>query len=256
MNNTDHPESTSIAGVEISPASRLVRVLPYLVLVLSLLMTLVLWRLFDQSLHARAQALFTDKIDDICERLTQRLRDHEQVLSGAAGLFNVNNEVTRTDWRHYVSSLHLDENHPGILGVGFARWLPPAEKEAHIRSIRAEGFPEYFIRPEGERPEYTSIIYLEPFSWRNQRAFGYDMFTESIRRAAMAKARDEGITTIAARIILVQETDKDKQSGMLMYVPVYRQGLATDTVGQRRAALFGFVYSPLRMNDFVFGTLG
>ena len=72
----------------------------------------------------------------------------------------------------------------------------------------------------------------------------------------MAQARDEGITTIAARIVLVQETDKDKQSGILMYVPVYRQGLATDTIGQRRAALFGFIYSPIRMNDFVSGTLG
>jgi PAS domain S-box-containing protein len=62
--------------------------------------------------------------------------------------------------------------------------------------------------------------------------------------------------TIAAKIILVQETDKDRQSGMLMYSPVYRQGAAIDSVDNRRLALQGFVYSPVRMNDFIYGTLG
>ena len=72
----------------------------------------------------------------------------------------------------------------------------------------------------------------------------------------MDKARDQNIATIAAKIILVQETSKDKQSGILMYVPVYRLGMPLDSVLQRRAAFRGFVYSPIRMNDFVIGTLG
>jgi two-component system sensor histidine kinase/response regulator len=252
---SDHPQ-TSIPELERSPLSRLARVLPWLVLVLSLIMSLFAWRLFDQSLHDRARVLFTNKTEDITEHIIYRLQNDEQILRGGVGLFNGTNEVTRIEWWHYVSALHLDENYPGILGVGFSRWLTQAEKEAHIRSIRAEGFSGYLIRPEGERPEYTSIIYLEPFTKRNQRAFGYDMFTEPVRRAAMSLARDEGIATITTRIILIQETDKDHQSGMLMYLPVYRQGLSTDTVDQRRAALFGFVYSPIRMNDFVTGALG
>ena len=42
-------------------------------------------------------------------------------------------------------------------GPGFFQRNLPEEKEAHLRQIRAEGFPPYTIRPEGERPEYTSI---------------------------------------------------------------------------------------------------
>ena len=61
----------------------------------------------------------------------------------------------------------------------------------------------------GKRSVYTSIIYLEPFNKRNQRAFGYDMYSEPVRREAMDKARDENIATIAAKIILVQETGKE-----------------------------------------------
>ena len=233
----------------------LTNLLPLGILLTSLLLTVSLWLMFDNSLKARSQALYDDKTNDISRRIVRRMHDHEQILRGAAGLFSVSADVSRSDWHNYVSALRLDENYPGILGVGYSKWLTPDEKDAHIKKIRSEGFPEYDIRPAGERPAYTSIIYLEPFDWRNQRAFGYDMYSEPVRKAALDKARDGNITTIAAKIILVQETDKDKQSGMLMYVPVYRQGMPLDTVEHRRSAFLGFTYSPIRMNDFVFGTL-
>jgi len=231
------------------------RVVTLATLVVSLIITLLMWREFDSSLMARSQAVYKDETEMISGSLLKRMREHEQLLRGAAGLFSVKEDVSRTDWRHYVSALQLDENHPGILGVGFSKWLTPAEKDANVRQIRAEGFPEYSIRPEGKRSAYTSIIYLEPFNWRNQRAFGFDMYSEPLRRAAMDKARDGNIATIAAKIVLVQETDTDKQSGMLMYVPIYRQGMPLDTVEHRREAFIGFAYSPIRMNDFVSGTL-
>ena len=235
---------------------RLNRALPLVVLGISLAASLWLWRLLDQNFQQKAQSDFDDTTSEISQRIVKRLNDHEQVLLGGVGLFSAQGNVTRENWRHYVSALQLDQNHPGVLGVGYSAWLTPEAMTANVRAIRAEGFPEYLIMPEGRRPVYTSIIYLEPFTWRNQRAFGYDMYTETIRRNAMNKAMDSGLTTIAAKIILVQETDKDRQSGMLMYAPVYRQGVATDSVDHRRKALKGFIYSPIRMNDFIYGTLG
>jgi PAS domain S-box-containing protein len=237
-------------------ARRWAQLLPALVLAVALLGALVAWRLLDTSFRDRAQGIFDSTADEISHRLVQRLHDHEQVLLGAAGLFDARGEVTREEFRRYVAALQLDQNHPGILGIGFARWLTAAQREAHVAAVRAEGFPEFTLRPEGQREYYTSIVFLEPFHWRNQRAFGYDMYTEPIRRAAMDRAIDSGATTIAARIVLVQETERDKQSGMLMYVPVFALGLSRDTPVARRAALRGFAYSPIRVNDFVYGTLG
>ena len=237
------------------PLSRFGRLLPLWTLLFSLVGALAMWNALDQSYHRQAELAFTSSTREIVQRVVRRLHDHEQVLLGGLGLFNTHVEVSRVDWRHYVSSLRLDQNHPGILGVGFSKWIPAKEKEANIRTIRAEGFPEYFIKPEGERPVYTSIIYLEPFNWRNQRAFGFDMYTEPTRRAAMDRAVERGETSIAARIVLVQETEVDKQRGLLMYVPVYRQGTPLDTADQRRGALRGFVYSPIRADDFMYGTL-
>ncbi len=252
MNNIISPQNRNNKSV----FSSVGMMVPILVLFFSLTAAVVFWWMLAESISQKARITYEDATSEITRLIVKRLHDQEQILLGAVGLFNASKVVTRDMWRHYVASLQLDLNHPGILGVGYSAWLTPAEKEANIISIRADGFPEYIIKPENPRPVYTSIIYLEPFNWRNQRAFGYDMYTEAIRKAAMDKAIDSGATTIAAKIILLQETDIDKQSGMLMYAPVYRQGMATDSADNRRKAIKGFVYSPIRMNDFVYGTLG
>ena len=106
------------------------------------------------------------------------------------------------------------------------------------------------------REIYSSIIYLEPFTKLNLRAFGYDMFSEPVRRAAMERARDLDEAALSGKVILVQETGQDVQAGTLMYVPVYRPGEPHETVDERRAALFGWVYSPYRMNNLLKEILG
>ncbi len=247
----------SAPGVEASnPFGRLVTALPYLVLGLSLTMTGLFWWLYDAGLQARALARYEDRVQEIAERIFSRLHDDEQLLRGAVGLFNASLDVSRDEWRRYVDILELDANYPGIQGVGFSQWIPPGQVEEHIREVQAQGFPDYRLRPEGERPAYTAIVYLEPFDWRNQRAFGYDMFSEPVRQAAMARARDSGETSVTAKVVLVQETQQDTQNGFLMYLPIYRPGLATDTVEARRQALRGFAYSPIRVKDFILGALG
>ncbi|MCX6911510.1 MAG: CHASE domain-containing protein, partial [Verrucomicrobia bacterium] len=124
------------------------------------------------------------------------------------------------------------------------------------QAIRREGFPNYQVKPAGDRETYSAIIYLEPFTNRNLRAFGYDMLSESVRRAALERARDQNTAALTGKVILVQETGQEVQAGTLMYLPVYRHGLPIETLEQRRAALQGWVYSPYRMTDLMRGTLG
>ena len=246
----------STSSAALSRAGHWSRILPLALLVLLLAVTFAAWRAVHRGSEAKAQASFADRSHDVTERVTKRLQEHQKLLLGGVGLFNSVGDVTRTQWRQFVSALELDQNHPGIQGVGFSIWLSPAQKAANIRAIRAEGYPEYAIKPEGDRSVYTSIIYLEPFNWRNQRAFGYDMYSEPLRRTALDLAKDSGLAQISGKITLVQETERDKQNGILMYVPVYQTGHLTDTVEHRRDALIGFVYSPIRMDDFIFGTMG
>jgi PAS domain S-box-containing protein len=207
------------------------------------------------ALTDRNQRLLEARFQIEAQRITGKVGDrmtaYTQILRGAAGLFAASEQVTREEWHAYVEALDLDQNYKGIQGVGFTLLIPAGQLKAHVAAMRREGFKDYVVKPEGARDPYSSIIYLEPFSGRNLRAFGYDMYSEPVRRAALELARDTGATAISGKVKLLQETKVDVQAGLLAYNPVYAKGAVLQTMEQRRAALVGWTYSPYRMNDLM-----
>lgn len=228
----------------------------WLVLMACILLTVSASIYIKIDVDAMLKREFLFACNEIRVKIEDRLKAHEQILLSGAALFDASEEVDRQEWKTFLQRTKVESILPGIQGVGFSQWIPPEELEEQIKNIRNQGFPNYSVKPEDKRDAYSSIIYLEPFSGRNLRAFGYDMFSEPVRRAAMERARDMNEAALSGKVKLVQETDEDIQAGTLMYVPVYRKGMPTDTVEQRRAALTGWVYSPYRMNDLMRGILG
>ncbi|MEN6584782.1 MAG: CHASE domain-containing protein [Sulfuricella sp.] len=193
---------------------------------------------------------------EIALRIEQRLAAYEQILRGVRGLYAASENVDRNEFRDYVSTLNLAKNYPGIQGLGYSLLIPSQEKARHIEAIRKENFPNYRVYPESERDFYTSIIYVEPFAGRNLNAFGFDMYSETVRRTAMERARDLGKMAMSGKVRLVQENDQDVQAGFLMYLPVYPKGSAHETTADRRANIVGWVFAVFRMNDLMRGILG
>ncbi|MCB9959015.1 MAG: CHASE domain-containing protein [Rhodospirillaceae bacterium] len=222
---------------------------------MALAVTLVVWRVERDLEQQVVNETFASRIQLIEARIASRMLAYEQVLRGGVAVFSTFQTVTRDNWRSYVAVLDLDRDYPGIQGVGYAQRIRPEERAAHVAAVRAEGFPDYDIRPEGDREELTSIVYLEPFDARNQAAFGYDMFSNDIRRTAMERARDTGLASVSGRVELVQEITTVRQAGFLLYLPVYARESDPQTVEERRAALAGYVYSPFRATDLMQGIL-
>ncbi len=229
---------------------------PVAALAITLSITLVSWLITSSFVNGLAAQKFDDEVSDAVLSINKRMEEYEQVLLGAKGLFAASQEVERHEWIMFVRAQSVQERFPGIQGVGYYQRTSPEELPALVEQIQSEGFPDFNIRPEGERQEYYPIIYIEPLDERNQRAFGYDVFSEPVRRAAVELSRDTGDTTITGKIILVQEITEDVQSGFLMMVPVYENGMPAGTVEERRENIKGFVYSPFRMNDLMQGILG
>jgi PAS domain S-box-containing protein len=228
----------------------------WLMLGFSLLFQLVVYQNLRTNEERAASQQFEFLVEKATEAIGRRLANHEQILLGAAGLFDASGDVSAAEWRRYYERLELAERYPGIQGVGYAKAVRPDERAAHVQRIREEGFSGYEINPEGERPLYTPVAYLEPYRGRNLAAIGYDMFSEPVRRQVMLAAAESGLTRITAKVTLLQETEIQPQAGVLMYVPLYKAGEPIGTPQQRLQALHGFVYSPYRMGDLMRGILG
>ncbi|MGE4551568.1 MAG: CHASE domain-containing protein [Desulfovibrionaceae bacterium] len=232
------------------------RLAAVLVLLFGLVVTWAGWRNAARLIDLLAEERFENHATELTIAVVDRLRTYEMALRGALSMFYSVGQVSRTQWREYVDRLDVLGNYPGIQGVGYAAVVRKATRDALVAAVRAEGFPDYAIRPPGYRDTYTPIVYLEPFDERNRRAFGYDMFSEFVRRKAMEHARDTGRPSVSGKVTLVQETDRGVQAGFLMYLPYYDPAAPLRSVEERRAAIRGFVYSPFRVNDFMHGVVG
>lgn len=225
------------------------------VLLLCLGLTAAVWGILRLQAHTEAQNHFDWLADQWVDAVQSRLQVHEQILLGAAGLFDASVAVDRAEWRAYVSRLQLNRNYPGILGVGFARYLRADQLASQEQAIHNEGFAGYAVKPPGARAQYAAVELIEPFAGRNLAAFGYDMLSEQTRAVALLRAAETGNTAMSGKVTLVQEINGKVQAGFLINVPVYRQGVPLNTSAERWAALTGFVYSPYRMGDLMHETM-
>ena len=236
--------------LDLGRRQRPLALLPGLVLAGGLILTTAVCeqtRRFGVQKHLRAE---TTLLNNVVDAVRSKLEANIALLAAVVGLFNASNAVDRQEFTTFYETVALNTTQlKGLQGVGFARWIPAARLPAYEARIRSEGFPNFRVQPPGRRADYSAIEFLEPFDWRNQRAFGFDMYTEPVRRQAMQRAWRSGNASLTGKVKLVQETQEDLQRGVLIYLPIYAD--RGQVPGSNRRKLLGWAYSPLRMNDVV-----
>jgi signal transduction histidine kinase/CHASE1-domain containing sensor protein len=241
--NTTPPNATATIG--------LIRWLPLLLLICGLIATFFLQQAARRESNNELQQRFEANSKEVSLRIEQRIETYKQVLRGVTGLYAGSSKVDRSEFHNYVRALLLEQTNAGIQGVSYSQLVPRQELETHIARIRSEGFPDYTVRPSGERSLYSPVIFIEPFTERNQRAFGYDIYSEPTRRAAMEAAQRENKARISGKVKLAQEDGQHEQAGFLMFIPIYLNDSPLITEDERRAHALGWVSSPFRMNDMM-----
>ena len=230
-----------------------VKFLPWLVLLIGLSATYVLQQTAFNNARQIQKENFFHKTTEIVLRVEQRLSNYEQALRGLEGLFASSKYVDKGEFHIYVEKLTLAIHYVGIQSVGFSRIITPEEKNSHVDTVRTEGFPGYAMRPDGEQNIYTSNIYVEPFRGPNDVNFGYDMYTDSVLRSAMDQARDSDTSIISGKVTLLGEVGQQAQTGFIMFVPVYKNGMPYGTMAERRANIIGWIYASFRINALMQG---
>ncbi|MEI7812833.1 MAG: CHASE domain-containing protein [Ignavibacteria bacterium] len=228
------------------------RIWTALVLLMSgLLLTLTASLVMKSFIEKNAEKEFISTCTEINNKILTTLLTDARLLRSYTSFYENSDIVTRNSWRNFSTGQMIENNSSGIYGVGYAAIILPGQLTLHEKKIQSEGFPQYSVRPKGKREIYTSIIYTEPFSGENSQSFGYDMFSEPVRRTAMEKSRDNNLVSLSGKIMTGKGTNEDMQAGMLMYAPVYRKGMPTNTVEERRHAIIGWAYSSYKINNLM-----
>lgn len=220
------------------------------------LATWIVWSELSARHEREVIAHFASESGEVALRIEERFRTYRVVLNSGRRLYGHAETVDRQAWREFVDTLRLEEEFPGIQGLGFTAWIEPGALETHIAEMRDRGDKNYNVWPQGPRAHYSSIVMLEPADWRNRRAIGYDMYSDPVRREAMDRAVRTGQAALSGKTTLVQETDVGVQAGVLIYAPVFMRDVALNDEAEARRALRGWVYMPFRMADLMHGVLG
>ena len=219
--------------------------LPFLILLIGLGFTLLVYYYFSKLTLEQDQSNFARAVQEIQDQVRLRIETSITLLRSGTGLFAASDSVEAKEFENFVKQIELDKNYPGIQGLGYSQRFSLAEKASLVAEMKRQVAADFHIWPDQTpRSEYNAITFLQPATARNQLAVGFDMGTEPVRRQAMDAAGDSGNPTASGRVQLVQEQavpDPNKQSGFLIYVPVYRKNVPLASVEDRRKALLGFV---------------
>ncbi|MFP5384611.1 MAG: CHASE domain-containing protein [Bacteriovoracia bacterium] len=181
----------------------------------------------------------------IIRRIEASMQNFEGALVQTRAFLLNSEAITRNELQGYLKDTELIKRFSGLQGLGYALVIQREELKSHEEKMRSM-IPGYKVWPISSRDFLTSIIVIEPDTWRNKRAIGYDMFSEPVRREAMERARDLDQAILSDKVKLVQEKEHENLPGFLLYLPHYKKGSDISTVEKRRENILGFVYSPFR----------
>ncbi len=205
----------------------------------------------------------THRIEQEFQRITQahyttmhlEAEKYFAQLESLLQFFVASETITRKEFTTFVETFT-----PGLTTIKAMEWVPRVrleERPSYEESARKDGLQGYRfteLNNQGElveagvRDEYFPVFYIAPYAG-NEKALGFDVASEKLRREALYRARDTGKTLTTSRILLVQ--GKKQLPGMLVIHPVYRPEAAVETETDRRQSLEGFFIAVAISGDLV-----
>jgi CHASE1-domain containing sensor protein len=143
---------------------------PFLVFGIGIALSILLHFVIKDNVEGEAQLRFERQASDAQHVIEARIKSYADVLHGLGALFSTSNSLSRAEFHRYVVALDLPNRYPGFQGLNYAEYVPHEAKarfEARVRrdtSLDARGYPDFAIKPPGDRPEYFVLNYLEPLA--------------------------------------------------------------------------------------------
>src|SRR5712691_6292388 len=144
--------------------------LPWAALAIGILASILLFAVVREAVENVARLRFERQASDAHSVIASRLHFYADVLYALKALFASQDQVSRLRFHRFAESLDLKHRYPGFDAVNFAAYVPAKERKRFENTVRIDtsldsrGYPEFVIKPSGERSEYHVLVYLEPMA--------------------------------------------------------------------------------------------
>ena len=247
-------EASSSSGLLARLVRRVRQTWPaFLVLCLGLLLSVVAWRFTETGVNAEVAGEFQQKSARAVEAIERRIQDNINLLLGLRGLFGASDQVTRQEFQQYLVGFDLERRHSVVRALSFSRHVTHAERDAFERRVRrdtsidVDGYPQFAIKPPGTRGEYVALEYMEPMAG-NEVALGLDLAADPVRRGEILLARDSGEPVASGPLAA---SINPNHISFALRVAVYRRGMPTQNVEDRRKAFLGVVAAVIHVDEMM-----
>ena len=221
---------------------------PFLLFVIASITTAVSVMAIERADHKTREVELDRNLTEIASALQRRVTENIALLRAGAALFATQQEVTTRQFAEFADDLQGNGKLYGSLGMGWAPLVASGGLQNLEERIHDEDRPSFQVYPRPGTAAGTDfaapIVFLQPATAANQRAIGYDMFSDPVRRAAMEKAIQLGRPVASGKVHLVQDKGDPGAAGFLIYMPV-------EIEVRGRMHVKGFVYSPFRADNFL-----
>lgn len=170
--------------------------------------------LYQQQLHQRFELLAHER----ASRIEERFADQVQRLDSLRRFFLYSDEITRAEFNGFAGPL--------LLRTQVYTWAPlvsEAQRSALVQRARQQGVADYAIRdagpasalvPAAAHVEYVPVFYSQAQA-SVQAPLGFNLLSQSDRRAAIERARSTGQMAVSAPINLVGVQGVDARGVMM-----------------------------------------
>src|SRR5437764_1968556 len=205
--------------------------------------------------QGRIKMEFEQRTQNLSQKLQSDFDGYLDVLRSIQNFFASSPAVSQGSFRSFVARDIAD--HPGIQSLSWDARVPRTKVSAFIEAARRDGLGTFQLTERdaqqkllsaGQRDEYAVIRYIEPL-FGNEKALGFDIACDAVRREAFEWARDKGRARATQQTARIHE--KETTPGFVVYLPIYTNGLSHDTVEERQRRLEGYVGAVFRIADVI-----
>jgi signal transduction histidine kinase/sensor domain CHASE-containing protein len=216
----------------------------YAILGVGILLSYASFLSVRQNIRNEAQLRLERQASDAHHKIEARIRSYIDIMYGLGALFRTSASINRAQFHRFVTGLDLPSRFPGFQSINYAEQVTHKDKARFVSSVRGDtsldsrGYPQFQIKPPGERPEYHVLSFMEPMEG-NEASFGLDLMGYQKERAtAVQQMRDSGRLFSSGRLVIIN-APKQQMVGLAMRLPVYRGDAAIETIEDRRATFVG-----------------